>query len=238
MKQVVDFSNGVDISIPFRDDPKATSAWYVGPISIEPVVMGNWIGAVAAGSAVNFRNVRLNPHGNGTHTECIGHITKEVYSVNKALKKWWFNCVLITINPEPIKGDKVITAKQIKEALAGGCEEAVVIRTLPNSDEKRFTNYSNTNPTYMEAGAADWLRQQGVLHLLIDLPSVDREEDGGELAAHKAFWNYHETPRMDATITELVYVPSFVIDGKYLLNLQVAPLENDASPSRPVLYFA
>lgn len=237
MKQLVDFSNGVDISIPFRDDPKATSAWYVGPISIEPVVMGNWIGAVAAGSAVNFRNVRLNPHGNGTHTECIGHITKEVFSVNKALKKWWFNCVLITINPETIKGDKVITAEQIKEALAGGCEEAVVIRTLPNSDEKRFTNYSNTNPTYMEAGAADWLRQQGVLHLLIDLPSVDREEDGGELAAHKAFWNFHEAPRMDATITELVYVPSFVIDGKYLLNLQVAPIENDASPSRPVLYF-
>lgn len=236
MKELIDFSNGIDISISFREDPKATSAWYVGPISIEPVVMGNWIGSVAAGSSVNFRNVRLNPHGNGTHTECIGHITKEVYSVNKALKKWWFNCILITINPEVRNGDKVITSAQIKAALNGKCEEAIVIRTLPNTDEKLFTNYSNTNPTYLEAEAADWLRINGVMHLLIDLPSVDREEDSGELAAHKAFWNFHIEPRMDATITELIYVPSHVMDGNYLLNLQVAPLENDASPSRPILY--
>ncbi|HBB80565.1 MAG TPA: metal-dependent hydrolase, partial [Cryomorphaceae bacterium] len=27
-----------------------------------------------------------------------------------------------------------------------------------------------------------------------------------------------------------------VPDGVYLLNLQVAPLENDAAPSRPILY--
>jgi hypothetical protein len=41
--------------------------------------------------------------------------------------------------------------------------------------------------------------------------------------------------RLEATITEMIYVPDNV-DGSYLLNLQIASFENDASPSKPVLY--
>ncbi len=73
-------------------------------------------------------------------------------------------------------------------------------------------------------------------HLLIDLPSVDKERDEGKLLAHKAFWNYPENPREDCTITELIYVPDSINDGRYLLNLQIASFHNDASPSKPVLY--
>ncbi len=231
-----DLKNGIDISIPYRTEKEATSAWYVGPMVISPVEMGDWIGSVVKGSSVNFRDLTLNPHGNGTHTECVGHIAPEVHSVNQLLKRWFFDARLVSITPTQRDGDAVITLQQLQASLQDDCAEAVIIRTLPNSDEKLFTNYSNTNPTYMEAEAAAWLREQGVMHLLIDLPSVDREEDGGALAAHKAFWNYPEAPRMEATITELIYVPSGVEDGQYLLNLQVAPIENDASPSRPVLY--
>jgi hypothetical protein len=56
------------------------------------------------------------------------------------------------------------------------------------------------------------------------------------MAAHKAWWCYPEQPRFDASITELIYVPEEIPDGFYLLNLQVAPVESDAAPSRPVLY--
>ena len=76
----------------------------------------------------------------------------------------------------------------------------------------------------------------GVKHLLIDLPSVDRESDGGVLAFHHAFWEVPNNPNHERTITEMVYVPTEIKDGNYLLNLQMAPFENDASPSRPVLY--
>ncbi|MGB1217373.1 MAG: cyclase family protein, partial [Saprospiraceae bacterium] len=72
--------------------------------------------------------------------------------------------------------------------------------------------------------------------LLIDLPSVDREEDGGALLSHKAFWNYPKKPRTDCTITELIYIPDMVEDGMYLLNIQIASFEIDVSPSKPVLY--
>jgi len=45
----------------------------------------------------------------------------------------------------------------------------------------------------------------------------------------------NEQSRIDSTITELIYVPNEVLDGAYLLNLQIAPFESDASPSRPLL---
>jgi len=115
--------------------------------------------------------------------------------------------------------------------------EAVVIRTLPNSFEKLEQNYSSTNFTYIEDEALKWLAEQNVLHLLVDLPSVDREHDGGLLKAHHAFWNYPNKTREHATITEFVFVDDEIADGTYLLNLQVAPFENDAAPSRPVLFF-
>jgi hypothetical protein len=41
---------------------------------------------------------------------------------------------------------------------------------------------------------------------------------------------------MDATITEFIFVPNTVLDGTYFLNLQIAPFENDATPSKPILY--
>ena len=40
----------------------------------------------------------------------------------------------------------------------------------------------------------------------------------------------------EKTITEMIYVPNEISDGLYVLNLQIAPFENDASPSKPVLY--
>ena len=232
----MDLKNGIDISIPYRTDQEATAAWYVAPMSADPVRMEGFVGSVAEGGSVNFRDLRLNPHGNGTHTECVGHIAPECFSVNQYLTQWFFDALLITVTPEARSEDRIITASQLKARIGVERPEALVIRTLPNDRAKLYRNYSNTNPPYLEAEGSQWLREIGVDHLLLDLPSVDREVDGGALAAHKAFWNYPTAPRMHATITELIFVPPSVEDGPYLLNLQVAPIENDASPSRPVLF--
>jgi hypothetical protein len=110
------------------------------------------------------------------------------------------------------------------------------MRTLPNADAKRTANYSGTNPPYLAHEAAAYLVQLGVNHLLIDLPSVDQEADGGKLLAHKAFWQFPGNIRKACTITELIFVDTAIADGLYLLNLQITSLEMDASPSKPVLY--
>ncbi len=96
--------------------------------------------------------------------------------------------------------------------------------------------YSGTNPTYIEPALAHYLADHHIEHLLLDLPSVDREEDGGQLLAHHAFWQYPERTRRTSTITELIFVPDELKDGLYLLNLQITSLELDASPSKPILY--
>lgn len=235
-KYKIDLAKPIDISIPLRASKDNASAWYLEPPKIEPVVIDEWKASVAEGASVNFNNIQFNPHAHGTHTECAGHITKKVYSINQNLKRFFFLAEVITIPPQQQDGDFVISKKQLRFALGNKKREAVVIRTIPNTKEKLSAQYSHTNPPYLLKETAEYLKKKGVKHLLVDLPSVDKEEDGGELLAHNTFWNTSGKIRLDATITEFIFVPNTVEDGTYFLNLQIAPFENDASPSKPVLY--
>jgi kynurenine formamidase len=114
---------------------------------------------------------------------------------------------------------------------------ACVIRTLPNSLEKKTKNWSGTNPPYVVPEVMELLIRHGIEHVLIDLPSVDKEMDEGRLAAHKAWWSITTNqPRVNATITEMIFVDNEVPDGLYLLQMGVCAVESDASPSRITLY--
>jgi arylformamidase len=230
---VADLSKPADLSVAMH--PDGPRAWYVGPVSIEPVRMPGFVGAVAEGGSVNFRNILFNPHGHGTHTESVGHITRDVWSVNRTLRKAFFVTSIITVTPRHIDQDLVITEDMLAAVLPEYCPEAVIIRTLPNDVSKLSRLYSGTNFPYLHVDAMRLLVSRGVDHLLIDLPSVDREEDGGALAAHRAFW-LEAADRTHCTISEMVFVPDEVNDGLYLMNLQTAAFENDATPSRPVVF--
>jgi kynurenine formamidase len=235
-KLKIDLSQPLDISIPIKDDSSNVNAWYIGPPKIAPEVFDDKTISVEKGAAVNFNTITFNPHSHGTHTETVGHITKENYSINKFLKKFFFLAEVITVAPEKFNDDYVISAKQLQFAIGNKKREAVVIRTIPNTKDKKSRQYSHTNWTYFQEDAIKLLVRKGIKHLLVDLPSVDREEDGGELKGHKAFWDLNGRIRKDATITELVYVSNKIEDGCYMLNLQIAPFENDATPSKPILY--
>ncbi len=199
-KYQIDLSKPIDISIPLSNTDENPIAWYIEKPKIEPVVFGNWIGKVSEGSSTNFNNIFFNPHGHGTHTECLGHITREFYSINQCLKQFFFTAELISITPENINGDLVITLKCISTALdvtKGRNTEAIITRTVPNLESKKHKNYSKTNPPYLSEEAAIFIREIGIQHLLIDLPSVDREEDEGKLLAHKAFWNVKDVNNLN-----------------------------------------
>jgi kynurenine formamidase len=236
-KYKANLSKPIDISLTLSATKENVNAWYLDAPKIEPVINGDFIGSVEKGASVNFNNIQFNPHAHGTHTESIGHITKEFHSINDCLTEFFFEAKLISISPEiQDDTDRIITKNQIEKALNNSEFEALIIRTLPNEVTKNTRQYSNSNPPYLSEQAANYIREIGVKHLLIDLPSVDKEQDGGKLLAHKAFWNFNGKQRLDATITEFVYVDTKVKDGTYLLNLQIASFENDTSPSKPVLY--
>ena len=232
----IDLQQPLDVSIPLTGKPTNVNAWYLQPPTIEPHKEDNFIGSVASGAAVNFNDIWFNPHSHVTHTETVGHISEAAQSINKQLKSFFFLAELVTVAPEKKGEDWVISKKQLSYVMGNKKRAAVLIRTLPNTKDKMTRNYSNTNPPYLSEEAISYLRDKEVQHLLVDLPSVDKEKDNGQLAGHKAFWNVHGQLREQATITEFIYVRNSIEDGMYVLNLQVAPFENDASPSRPVLY--
>lgn len=228
----VDLNQPIDISLCLGKDQ--AKAWYLNQVKINPVKQGSWVGKVSEGASINFNTIQFNPHAHGTHTESYGHISKEFYSVSNCLKTYYYKAKLISLQPEKIKGDKIFTKEFFKEKISKNEAEALIIRSLPNEKNKKNKNYDHSNWPYLSMEAAKYIRECGIQHLLIDLPSVDREE--GEVLAHQAFWNYPENPRKNASITEMIYVSDEIKDGFYLLNLQVANFNNDAAPSRPVLY--
>ncbi|CDF80857.1 N-formylkynurenine (Aryl-) formamidase [Formosa agariphila KMM 3901] len=236
-KYQIDLTKPIDISIPLRASSTNVSAFYVEPPVIEPIKDDEgFLARVSDGAAFNFNTVSFTPHGHGTHTECVGYVSREFNSVNENLKQFFFLAEVITVAVEKLGEDLVISKKQLQFALGNKKRKAVVIRTIPNTVDKLTMQYSHTNPPYLLEDAAIYLREKGVEHLLVDLPSLDKEKDDGELLAHHAFWNTQGKVRKNATITELIYVQNFVQDGTYFLNLQIAPFENDATPSKPILY--
>ena len=234
----IDLTRHLDISIPLRDGAKNPNCYFSDPPSITPVKSGDFIGSVAKGGPCNHNVVRITPHGNGTHTECFGHISpNENITLNSCLKRYHFGAQVVSVPLQLSEhGDQLITWANLKPLLQNPVAEALIIRSLPNSSKKLTASYSGCNPAYLEEGVTKRLRELEVNHLLVDLPSVDKENDGGQLQSHRDFWNYPANPRTECTITELVYIPDLIADGHYLLNLQIISLESDASPSKPVLY--
>ncbi|MCG9880955.1 MAG: cyclase family protein [Bacteroidia bacterium] len=232
----INLGSPIDISLALVNGEHNPNAFHIPSPRFEPIVVGDFVGSVAQGSGANCENISFNAHGNGTHTECIGHITRERISINDSLKNFHFMAQVKSFPLEQqASGDWLVNLPKQNNWLQEGVQ-ALIIRTLPNQEVKKTQHYSRQNPPYMSPELAKFLVQNGIEHLLIDLPSVDREEDSGAMLAHKAFWNYPENPRMQATISEMIFVPNEVPDGIYLLNIQIASFGSDASPSKPVIY--
>ena len=258
----IDHENPLDISIPLNFNGAQPNAYGVEKASSVACEAGEMVGDTRRGGSVNFEQYQFIPHCNGTHTECVGHITRKRISVHDCLKDAFIPSVLITVAPEnagdsnetyavDLSGDdKLITRKTIKMALENPKSQipnpksdGLIIRTLPNDESKLTKTYLEEIPPFFSTEAIEYIKEIGVKHLLVDTPSIDRIFDEGKLSNHRIFWNVGQgafeitdASLIHNTITELIYVPNEIADGNYLLNLQIAPFSADASPSRPVLF--
>ncbi|HMG16735.1 MAG TPA: cyclase family protein, partial [Saprospiraceae bacterium] len=190
-KYKVNLDKPIDVSIELVPGKLGVNCFYAPVFDAEPVRMGSFVGSTKEGGKVNFKDVKINPHGNGTHTECVGHISNGEFTINNVLKTFHFMTKLVSLFPEQQNnGDRIITKSQIVEIFEPKEVESLTIRTLPNSVDKKQRNYSGTNPPYIDSEGIKFLVNNGLKHLLVDLPSVDKEDDEGQLLAHKAFWEY------------------------------------------------
>ena len=192
-----DWGRPIDLSWPLRFDGFNPRAFHIPSPSRTPLRSGSFVGSVAEGGSCNVFSLSLHPHGQGTHTECVGHISVEPYCINDCLRRFWFRAFFCRIEPRQIKGDRVITRDLLKHIwenqaaslyVGGGVGtrelgvEAIIVCALDWTVGKNsavFPDFSGSNPPYFEATALDFIREMGVSHLLTDLPSVDREDDGG-----------------------------------------------------------
>jgi arylformamidase len=255
----VDGSGGISLAIPL-DPHGAQPAHFGAPRArAEPLNSGGFVGDTRVGGSCNCEMVTLVPHCNGTHTEGPGHVARDRISIHDGALRPLYVAALVSVacmpaagsgetaDPPPQAGDRLVTAR----ALAGALEtittmpiEALVVRTLPNTPEKRARDWMRPPlPPYFSLESMELLVARGIRHLLTDLPSVDRLLDEGKLAGHRLFFGMTpgssaaaDVGRPDATITEMVYAPDSVPDGLYALSLQLASWVGDAAPSRPLLF--
>ena len=219
---LIDFGHGavrIDLSRPislaialdFSDQqprhfgaPQATS---------RPFAVPGFSGSVEHGASCNCQTLTLIPHCNGTHTECVGHLTREPLDAHRVAPLGFVPAILLSIepvdastsgettDPTPHSGDTLITRGALEkswratEGRASGTgstahfePRALIIRTLPNPSDKQHQNYSDSTPPYLSREAAELLIERGIEHLVVDLPSIDRAHDEGRLTAHRIFF--------------------------------------------------
>jgi arylformamidase len=247
-----------DISIPLNFDGPQLCLFGAPPARKEPFRADGFVGDVRQGGSCNCDTISLAAHLNGTHTECVGHISNAPIAIRDILQESLIPVTLITVAPQPAQDikdtydpalrpkDRLITRAALRQYLHGrdpAFLEGVVIRTAPNGPEKITQNYDKVSPAFFSIEAIRYLTELGVKHLLTDIPSIDRLDDEGKLTNHHIFWDvpfgHHPMVNENSslrTITELIFVADGITDGAYLLSLQIAPFSADASPSRPILY--
>jgi len=255
---VVDLDRAVDLTIAVAFSGERVAAFGLSDASAAPVDAGGQALDTRLGGNVNCFDVTLNPHGNGTHTECIGHIVDDPVCVSDLAIAPLLAATVVSIRPVSLGSsqetyggrhgpdDQVVTAAALQNALRGGPDgflEGLLIRTLVESGDRRRRRWTGTNPPYLSNEAIALVDGLGIDHLLVDLPSLDREDDGGAVVNHRRWWRLPVGCRdasvssvQHRTITELIDVPGHVPDGPVALSLRVAPLALDAAPSSAVIY--
>jgi kynurenine formamidase len=247
-----------DLSIPLAFDAPQPNFFGAPPASARPLAAGAFVGEVRQGGSCNCATYTLTPHCNGTHTECVGHLTADRLGIREIAVPVLAIARLVTLAPTPAErtdedshpapraGDDLITRAALERALGEDAlseATALVVRTTPNVPAKRYRSYGPERaPAYFSAQFMEHIVRHGVEHLVVDLPSIDRAEDQGRLTAHRIFFGLpagstdaSRAQRRDATVTELAYIDDDIADGWYVLNLQLAPFMADAAPSRPIL---
>lgn len=263
-----DLAQPIDLSRPIRFDSDDPALFGAGPPRAAPLLVGDFIADIRRGGSVNADRLDLVPHAHGTHTETAGHLALSRMPICDLALTGPLPATLATVqtasNPRArdeageafAEGDQVVTAEALGLVLGGAdpaflgglvlwisvVGEAADRRVQPTGAAADGWHPARGRPVYLTGAAAGLLAAAGVRHLVLELPSIDRPEDGGRLAAHRAFWEFDASEtepsaaRRHATITELARIPEGLPDGRYLLDLHLPNLGTDAVPSRPVLY--
>ena len=246
----------VDATLAFDPTLSAGRAFGLRATSVEAVEIGGGRTLrVSEGAAVDCADIALNPHGGGTHVECVGHIVADRWTLSDVALPGMLAATLLDVGVETLQDsgehaggrgaptDRVITARSLQQAFANvgeaGFDQAIAIRTDVATALPAHADWSGSNPPYPTAEAMRWLSSLPAQLLVLDLPSLDREDDGGTTPNHRAWWGLGDGARRlegvrwrARLVVELARFPLQAVAGPWLLRVDVAPIASDAAPAR------
>ena len=138
---------------------------------------GRFVGDTRAGGSCNCELHTLAPHCHGTHTECVGHVTRSPVTIASLTPVPPCLALVISVTPAPLGSDLpdgMAAATDLvirRETLADAATPwqyqsftAVVVRTLPNPPSKQHRAYAGTpSPApYFLPEAMQWLVERQV----------------------------------------------------------------------------
>ena len=251
---MIDFSKGNDISIPYDFDNGNQPNFYNVPKGTKtPLTIGKQEFDVTRKMGCNVYVYNYNIQCTGTHTECVGHISSQKVYVNTLIPHELIPTYLITVKPivhhntldsyhANLTEDDLVISKDLLYEILNKIDTdlytGLIIRTHPNSLDKKTQHYQNKRAPFLTNDAMYYINELNINYLFVDLPSIDRDDDGGKLFNHKIFWNFDEQSKKYShkLITEMIFVNNTIKDGPFLLNLKTPNFMVDAIPSSPILY--
>ena len=247
----INTNQGLDISIPIQFNSDNNPKFYNEKDPINKYYKSNGVEYnLKNGGGCNVPTINMNIHCSGTHTETASHVFQKSYLISDIKNLNYIPSQLVTIIPDNKSKEKyhaniedkdlLITKKLLENKIDQSCGfiDGIIVRTLPNNDDKKVRNYNRTHHAYFTTDSILFLKKLGVKHIVVDTPSIDKYDDGGKLQNHKIFFTNQKGKINKNTITELCYIPNSCEDGKYLLSIGVPSFNLDAAPSKPTIYKA
>lgn len=132
----VDLGRPIDISIPLKFNGPQPNAFGAALAVSHPCQAGDLVGDTRHGGSCNFEQYTFISHCNGTHTECVGHITHQRISITECLQDVLVPALLVSVgvvdadrtNESYVvpfgSSDRVITKSLVADAITPAAEHA------------------------------------------------------------------------------------------------------------------
>src|ERR1700758_3737413 len=101
----VDVSHPVSLAVPLDFAGPQPRHFGAPPASARPFEAPGFAGSVARGASCNCEVISLTPHCNRTHTECVGHLTRERLDASRVAPAGLVPALLLSVTPEAADSD-------------------------------------------------------------------------------------------------------------------------------------
>jgi arylformamidase len=127
---IVDLSRPISLAIDLDFSERQPRHFGAPLASSQPFAVPGFSGSVEHGASCNCNAITLIPHCNGTHTECVGHLTREPLDAHRVVPMGLLPALLISVEavaaqsaeegtePTPQTGDALITRRALEKSWA------------------------------------------------------------------------------------------------------------------------